>query len=228
MFDLHFLGRGAAFCPALGNTNAFFTVGDDLFFLDFGESTFEKAATRLDLVHPKQIYVLLTHLHADHAGSLASMISYTHCVLKREICVVHPLDTVNAMLRLQGIAPSFYEYAPALPKECAVQAEAIPVAHANDMQCFGYRLTDGEETIYFSGDAAMPPEAIVEAYLKGNVQRIYHDTASHPSASHCYYETLAQLIPSAQRANVWCMHLDTPDSIDTLKKLGFSVVEAMK
>ena len=38
MFDLKFLGRGAAFCPAFGNTNAFFEMEEDLFFLDFGES----------------------------------------------------------------------------------------------------------------------------------------------------------------------------------------------
>ena len=41
--ELTFLGRGAAFYPAFGNTNAFFLSGGDLFFLDFGESAFEKA-----------------------------------------------------------------------------------------------------------------------------------------------------------------------------------------
>ena len=42
--ELKFLGRGAAFYPAFGNTNAFFTQGEDLFFLDFGEAAFEYAA----------------------------------------------------------------------------------------------------------------------------------------------------------------------------------------
>ena len=41
--ELKFLGRGAAFYPAFGNTNAFFAQSEDLFFLDFGEAAFEKA-----------------------------------------------------------------------------------------------------------------------------------------------------------------------------------------
>ena len=87
---LHFLGRGAAFYPAFGNTNAYFTEDNDLFFLDFGESAFEKAVRLLDLKSYRNIYVLLTHLHADHAGSLASLCSYTHLVLGLTIRISSP------------------------------------------------------------------------------------------------------------------------------------------
>ena len=49
MFDLKFLGRGAAFYPAFGNTNAFFEMGEDLYFLDFGEAAFERVTRLFDL-----------------------------------------------------------------------------------------------------------------------------------------------------------------------------------
>lgn len=225
MLDLHFLGYGAAFYPVLGNTNAYFTTKNDLVFLDFGESAYEKVISRMNIAQYNQIWVLLTHLHADHCGSLASLISYTHCVLKREISVVHPLNTVNRLLTLQGIAPDFYHYYPALPGDAPFYAFPIEVPHARDMRSFGYLLRVENEAVYFSGDAADLPEDVVRQYLNGEIGRIYQDTASRPSSAHCPYTLLEKIIPPDHRKNVYCMHLDG-DYADTLKMLGFSVVNA--
>lgn len=226
MFDLKFLGRGAAFYPAFGNTNAFFESDGDLFFLDFGESAYEKVVRLLDLRKYRRIYVLLTHLHADHSGSLASLLSYTHCVLHLQVIVVHPVDTVTQLLSLQGISPQFYSYHSALPKDCHVSAQPFEVPHAEDMRAFGYLLSDGEERIYYSGDAAELPQEIARRFLAGEIARIYHDTASHESRSHCYYQRLVDIIPRERRHAVYAMHLDG-DYVDMLKELGFSVVEAI-
>lgn len=227
MLDLKFLGRGAAFYPVEGNTNAYFEADGDLFFLDFGESAFEKVYRRFDLTRYKHVYVLLTHLHADHAGSLASLISYTHCVLKMQVSVVHPLDTVVRMLALQGISPSFYHYLSALEADCPVSARPVEVPHAEDMSAFGYLISGSGETIYFSGDSAILPDAVANGYLNGDIARLYHDTASHESSAHCCYKRLAERIPPEKRAGVYCMHLDG-DYAGMLREMGFSVVEAEK
>lgn len=225
--ELKFFGRGAAFYPAFGNTNAFFTQDDDLFFLDFGESAFEKAVRMLDLTAYRAIYVLLTHLHADHAGSLASLCSYTHIMLDRTVYIVHPVETVKQMLRLQGICEDLYHYLPQLPEDCPVRAEPCPVQHAQDMQCFGYILRTLDDSLYFSGDAAVLPENVRQLYLRGDIKRLYHDTASHDSKAHCWYKRLEKDIPPEMRKNVFCMHLDG-DYEAELKSLGFSVVTAEK
>ena len=222
--ELRFFGRGAAFYPAFGNTNACFEQDGDLFFLDFGESTFEKAVRLLDLRSYRNIYVLITHLHADHAGSLASLCSYTHLVLGLAIHVVHPLETVKQLLTLEGIGPDLYHYLPKLPEDCPVTAEAYPVRHAEDMQCFGYLLRTRDDSLYFSGDAADVPADILKGYLCGDIRRLYHDTASHDSKAHCWYQRLVDRIPAEKRSNVWCMHLDG-DYEDMLRSLGFSVVQ---
>ena len=227
MLDLKFLGRGAAFYPVAGNTNAFFEADGDLFFLDFGESAFEKVYRMFDLKRYRHIYVLLTHLHADHAGSLASLISYTHCMLKIHITVVHPLDTVVRLLALQGISTSFSRYLPALETDCPVKAKPVEVPHAEDMRAFGYLVTHAGETLYFSGDSAVFPEEVAKAYMEGKIARIYHDTSSHESSAHCCYQQLAQRIPKEKRAYVYCMHLDD-DYAGMLREMGFSVVEAVQ
>ena len=224
MIKLHFLGRGAAFYPCFGNTNAWFEKDKDIFFLDFGENAFHQVAGKMTLEQYEHIYVLLTHLHADHAGSLASLCSYCHCVLKRNIVIVHPIDSVVKMLRIQGIADRCYSWVTELPETCNIKATAVEVKHADDMRAFGYLLTDGEETIYYSGDAAELRQDIVQAYLDGTIHKIYQDTASHFSHSHCYYKQLEEKIPRDKRKNVHCMHLDG-DYVELLEDLGFSVVK---
>ena len=226
MFDLKFLGRGAAFYPAFGNTNAFFEMGEDLFFLDFGEAAFERVTRLLDLKKYKNIYALITHLHADHAGSLASLMSYSSMVLGITVNVVHPNWSVITLLSVMGIDPTFYRYMPALPKDCPVQMIPHEVAHAKDMRAYGLELSCADETIYYSGDAAMVPQAIVDGYLSGRIARIYQDTSSHESAGHCYYKKLEALFPAEKRTNVFCMHLDH-DYVDMLCELGFSVPEVL-
>ena len=225
--ELKFFGRGAAFYPAFGNTNAFFSQGEDLFFLDFGESTFEKAVRLLDLKSFRHIYVLLTHLHADHAGSLASLCSYTHIVLGLTIYVVHPVSTVIQLLKLEGIGDDLYHYLPTLPDDCPVSVTFVPVQHVADMQCFGYVLRTGDDSLYFSGDSARLPAEVRQKFLSGEISRIYHDTASHESQAHCWYRRLEEDIPPERRCDVYCMHLDG-DYADRLRELGFQVVTSVE
>ena len=227
MLNLQFLGRGAAFYPAFGNTNAFFTSQQDLFFLDFGESNFAKVERLFDLKRYRRVYVLLTHLHADHSGSLASLISYCYCVLKFKVYVVHPIPTVVELLRLQGIADFFYHYLPALPEECSVTAEPVEVRHAEDMRSFGYLLSDGEERIYYSGDAYEMPDCVADALSAGVLTRVYHDVSSKESEAHCYVQRLEAAVPPPLWSLVYAMHLDC-DCIADLRHLGFSVVEVMQ
>lgn len=222
--ELKFLGRGSAFNPACGNTNAYFEIGGDLFFLDFGESAFSKAVKHLRLESRNRIVVLLTHLHADHAGSLASLISYSYCVLGKQVLLVHPVDTVVEMLRLQGIAASFYEYRPALPEDYPVRAEALEVDHAPDMRCFGYFLYDQEHRIFYSGDTSRLHERVREALLAGELDRVYHDVASHESASHCYVQRILDAVPKPLLGRIHAMHLDS-DCADGFRNMGLSVVE---
>lgn len=226
MFDIKFLGRGAAFYPAFGNTNAFFEMGEDLYFLDFGEAAFERVTRLFDLKKYKNIYALITHLHADHAGSLASLMSYSSMVLGLTVNVVHPNWSVLTLLSVMGIDPTFYRYMPTLPEDCPVQMKVHEVEHAKDMRAYGLELSCADETIYYSGDAADVPQAVIDGYLSGRIARIYQDTSSHPSAGHCFYKKLEAYFPQDKRGNVYCMHLDH-DYAQMLRDLGFNVAEVL-
>lgn len=226
MIELKFLGKGAAFYPKFGNTNAMFEIDKNLYFLDFGESAFDKVIKTVNLESYESICVILTHLHADHVGSLASFISYMYCILNRQILVVHPVDTVVKLLSLLGISKDFYKYSRELPQNSKFTICPHEVEHANDMKAFGYVIEHNGEKIYYSGDAANIPEKVLNDFLAGKIKRLYQDTASHHSTSHCHYSKLEELIPPSMRKQVFCMHFDD-DYIDLLHNKGFSVIESI-
>lgn len=225
--DLHFFGCGSAFNPVMGNTSAWFELDECLFLLDCGESVYELLMKRSDLKEYRQIYVLLTHLHADHVGSLGSLISYNYCVLGRKLSVIHPRETVVELLRLMGIEDDFYHYMQEIPREFqSLSVEPISVEHVDNMDCFGYLLGMGERWIYYSGDSARMPKRIVGMLKEGKLDAVYHDTSLHnsPHPSHCYVGVLEETIPEELRHKVYCMHLDG-DCRNLLESKGFRVVE---
>lgn len=82
--DLNFLGCGSAFNPLYGNTSAYFTNKDQLYVIDGGESVFLKLYQKELLKKYAGITIMVTHMHADHVGSLPSIISYCYYVLGKK------------------------------------------------------------------------------------------------------------------------------------------------
>ena len=222
--ELHFFGRGAGFHPQEGNTNAWLAAGKTLIMLDCGESTFAAVSHHPGLEPWDRVVVLVTHLHADHVGSLASLCSYNYFVLGRQVLVVHPVDTVKEILRLMGVGEEVYRYAPALPEGYGIQAKAMPVRHVPDMPCFGYELSDGQETIFYSGDAAEFADETAAKLLSGAYARVYHDMASYDSKTHCPIAQAEEKVPPAYRGRVYAMHLDG-DVERTFLDKGFRVIQ---
>lgn len=227
---LTFLGKGAAFYPAYGNTGAYFWKGKDLYLIDCGETIFGALMKAGILPGAESVYILITHLHADHVGSLGTLISYLFYNKGIRADVIHPLPAIVQLLTLQGIAADIYHYCPGMPENPAgIGAEPVRVNHVTEMECYGYLLKDGEECIYYSGDARDIPGGVLADFLSGTICRIYQDTAvqdsEHPT--HCCYKQIELLIPPAMRSRVFCMHLDGPYE-KVLKASGFGVVEAVE
>lgn len=222
----NFLGKGSAFYPAYGNTGAYALCGSELFLLDCGETAFERLSRSVDLDRVDRVFVLVTHLHADHVGSLGSLISYFYCLRGTTVHVIHPEATIVQLLTLEGIDRRGYCYEERMPENGAgLRAVPVEVRHVPDMRCYGYLLTDSDGCIYYSGDASELPEDILTAFLAGEIDRIYQDTATcdHPEPTHCFFGKLERWIPEEKRGQVFCMHLDGPWE-QLLMEKGFQVV----
>ena len=222
----NFIGKGSAFYPPYGNTGAYMVFKDTLYLLDCGETAFDILYRNVELPMVNNVYVILTHLHADHVGSLGTLISYFYCLRNIRIHVIHPETTVIRLLALMGLDGDTYEYSPALGENpLDLKAAPVKVPHVDNMECYGYLLSNSAETIYYSGDASQIPPGIKKMFLSGEIARIYQDTSIHrsPNPSHCYYEKLAEEIPPEHRKRVYCMHLDGPCE-ELLMKKGFQIV----
>lgn len=103
---LHFLGRGSCYNTKEGSNSAFIKHGSVLVLIDCGESTFadlmrlNERSNILDGV--LNVYVLITHFHSDHIGSLPSLIYYSTFVQKADITLfTTDVETLSDIINKQ-------------------------------------------------------------------------------------------------------------------------------
>lgn len=227
---LVFTGIGAAYYPQLGSNCAFFVHNNHLFLIDCGESTFGKMAARKEIYDYEHITILLTHLHMDHIGSLGSFLSFCKNVLKKKVRVIAEEDTIVHILSMCGIPPESYEFTTNFQECEKVGLFVTPhrAAHATDMLCCGFTLSDGIDTIFFSGDTSVLSNEILEQFLSGKIQIMYHECSflEQDSPSHTSLEKLKQWIPEQARNRVYCMHFGG-DYKEAVKASGFQIPDVV-
>ncbi|MFB9863784.1 MBL fold metallo-hydrolase [Rufibacter immobilis] len=209
-----FLGTGGAFDVAYGNSAALVEFKGHTLLLDCGFTVYptlrEHQLTRgID-------YILLTHLHNDHTGSLANVL--LHCHYFNTNCrptILYPdddfRDELYEFLRLQLQKPEKYaEFMPLseLPGITALDTYGL---HAERLQTYAYIFEDHGERLVYSGDIGQP-EALF-AYLRGmppKATTVFHDiTFSEQNTAHTYYK---KLIPLAQDYHIYGYHCDPTKS----------------
>ena len=158
--ELNFTGKGSAFYPPFKNTGAYMLSGKALYLIDCGETMFDVLYHKLDLASIEDVYVILTHMHADHVGSLGTLISYFYCLFNKAIHVVYPQETIKQLLTLEGITPLGYHYHETLPENPA-GLTAVPVTFYCDQKLFIFQCKNGSVTFHVlfpqkkSSDSAM-------------------------------------------------------------------------
>ncbi|MCL1964616.1 MAG: MBL fold metallo-hydrolase [Firmicutes bacterium] len=222
---LFFTGTGSAFNPALGNNGAFFTHGQDLYLIDCGETLFAKLfKTSLLSDFPGALTVLLTHTHADHCGSLGTLILYAAERLRRTLTVVHPDAGAARLLSLMGASADQYRLVPALDGR-GIRAAARQTAHVPAIPAYAYTISDEKETIYYSGDTRELPADILDGLRQETIAHAYQDVSDFPSgapkgAVHLPLATLCELVEPALRGKFTLMHRNR-DYTDKAAGLGF-------
>ena len=227
---LTFLGIGAAYFPQLGNTGAYFWRNKTLYLLDCGALAFSQIIKLGLLEHAENVAVLVTHLHADHTGSLGTLISYCHHVTHLPVIVVHPEETLTQMLSLQGIRKSQYEWEAGLEvKHQGLSIAFHPVPHTDALKSYGLFLSDGENALFYSGDAAQVPAWIWQQFLSGEIHQIYQDMsfrAERPKG-HGSYQEMLEKVPSERRKDIYPIHWDT-DAKEKILQDGFGLADVVK
>ena len=224
--NLTFLGTGAAYYPVLGSTSAYFVKENCMYLIDCGETTFARLFGREVLNRCDKVHVLISHLHADHIGSLGSFISYCKNVIHKEVTVLCPDTTLVAVLSMTGLTKEDYTYCADFNRVFPGDIEVTPilVKHDSLLDCYGFFIKDEEETVYYGADSCGIPDGILSKLRDGSLARIYQEVTyeTHVSPSHTSLAQLTQIVPRYLRSKVVCMHFGG-DYVNLAAEYGFSV-----
>ncbi|UGO51015.1 metal-dependent hydrolase [Bacillus phage vB_BanS_Nate] len=239
---LEFIGTGSAFNTKLGNNGAFIKQGNKLFMIDCGSGTFHRILEAELLDGVEEIYVLITHTHPDHIGSLGDLIFYGYYsmgnVMEKNVTVLSP-DVLETPLILSYMGVDIEKYHLREFKENSLNyiddfdllMMPLHTEHVKELDCYGYLFDYKGLKIYYSGDANIIPTTILNMFNKGGIDILYQDTcgADYEGNVHLSLKKLDELIveDKALRSRVYCMHLDEQfDEIEAIS-LGFNVVKGV-
>ena len=236
---LNFLGRGAAFDPAEGNTSACFREGDRLFLIDCGETVFERLLAGGWLEGIRAADICLTHLHSDHCGSLGSLLLYCHYVLGFSARILLPPGEeqyrrdVTELLRLTGCGDEKFRiaFAGKLEEYGSLQRISyLPTRHSPEVRAFSLVLESGDGAVFYSGDTCTVETLGIFLAKYTQIDQIYMDatTAEYPGNVHLPVRVLANAVPEELKQKVSLMHINCRECMEEGKKLGFKTVELAK
>lgn len=235
MIDIKFLGRGSAFNTKIGNTSAYIKKDNSLLLIDCGSETFSRLKSRQFLINDiKKSYVLITHLHPDHVGSLGDYIFYNYFINNIVTCIIYPEPNIIIdFLLLQGVNKEAFYVLNKLPNQTfkifdlGIIINYRDVKHSQLINSYGYFISDENDSIFYSGDTNELNEEAYEKLLIGNISKIYQDTcmADYPGNVHMNIDHMNELLLNfPKKQNIYCMHFDDDKLIKKIKLYGFNYV----
>ncbi|MBA9075349.1 MULTISPECIES: MBL fold metallo-hydrolase [Rufibacter] len=203
-----FLGTGGAFDIEFGNSAALVEFKTHTILLDCGFTVYP--VLRANQLTRGIQYILLTHLHNDHTGSLANIL--LHCHFFNTNCrpaILYPdddfRDEIYEFLRLQLQKPEKYVDFVPLSELPGITAVDTFGQHADNLQTYAYIFEENGQRIAYSGDMGQP-EAFY-AYLRGMPPKpttVFQDiTFDEANSAHTYYK---RLIPLANGYELFGYH----------------------
>ena len=109
MKELGFLGIGSAFNTELGNTSAFLKKNNSLLLIDCGGTVFHRLQELSLLEELENLYIVITHTHPDHVGSLGEVIFYSYYILKHKPNIFFPnKELIERFLDSIGVTSEMY------------------------------------------------------------------------------------------------------------------------
>ncbi|EKQ54479.1 MULTISPECIES: MBL fold metallo-hydrolase [unclassified Clostridium] len=230
MNKLNFLGRGSGYNTKEGNTSAYIIKNETLLLIDCGETVFKTIVEKKLVDGIKNIYLLVTHMHSDHIGSIGSFIGF--CFWKYKIVTklyFYETDKMRKFLELVGLIEnqSFIIIDENTRiSELGLEFQPSLTKHSMTVKTYSYTLKfDEGNDIFFSGDTYETNIEVISFLKEGNL--IYHDTCLDDYAGnmHTSLRVLSEIIPKEYRKQVYCMHIDGENFVERAQNEGFNVVD---
>lgn len=191
---IKFLGTGGAFDTDYLNSAALLDFRGKHILIDCGFTVYTSLIKK-NLIN-KVDYILLTHLHNDHCGSLANLVLYKNIIQKTSRPVIlypseHFRKQIEEFLEIQLKDPARYVEFMSLDQWEGIRAIDTFGQHSENYQTYAYVFDDDIRFVY-SGDLGKP-EALFDKLEKLPYMPtcVFHDiTFEAANTGHTYYKKL--------------------------------------
>ena len=209
---INFLGLESGF----GNyhTNAFFKTPNSLVFIDLSGTNIKKANKLLSENLDKDIYVLITHMHADHISGIPIFTQTAFYVYEKTIKYLVPSnleEDFKTHFKITGINDNIYEF---YKLDIAVgnvfeDFNLIPIKtyHCDELvgKCFGYLINANNKSILYTGDTACISD--FKDYFS-KIDELYIDCSVNYGKVHVKLSEILEYLGDNSIFDVYLMHLD--------------------
>ncbi|QCR23541.1 MBL fold metallo-hydrolase [Pontibacter sp. SGAir0037] len=207
--QIKFLGTGGAFDAEYRNSAALLEFRGKNILIDCGFSVFATLIEK-SLIH-RVDYILLTHLHNDHCGSLANLLLYKNIIEKSEKpVIIYPSEQFKMQIRqfLDIQVKDTDKYVEFLPLEQVEGINCIDTfgLHSEGFQSYAYIFEEEDSRIAYSGDLGKP-EALFEKLdkLPPMYTCVFHDITFNPeNTGHTYYKKLFPYLINCEMFGYHC------------------------
>ncbi len=203
---------------AFGNKNnsAYIEVDNKLIIIDCGFTVFNEIKNKFDFNLYNDIYIIITHLHNDHAGSLSQVILYAYYIYDKKVTVISKCKEIKKYLEITGVSNDKYNL-----KEEMKNLQFIKTEHAKGMDSYGFKMKIKDTNIIYTGDTNTLEPFL--PYLK-NADEFYVDVSKSGDV-HLKIENVIELLENIEKngINVYVMHLDDIEYIKNVTKGKFLI-----
>ena len=234
---LKFIGTGSAFNTEMTNTSAYLKDGQNLLIIDCGETAFARMKQLNIFEGVKNVYIAITHLHGDHAGSLGTLVLYLNImcgvvptfIITNEDSAEAQEDTLKKYLEMSGVQEDQYDFSYGDMMEDALtnlkKIEMVEIKHSKSLTSYAVELYFADKTIYFTGDHNDKDYITQIAQSLKPQDVVYSDCTNedYKGRPHIMIGELAEIFADNQKCQVYLMHFDNMGVCSDAKQAGFKV-----
>lgn len=204
---LTFIGNDSGFGEK--NNSAYFEKNNDLFLIDCGATVFNEIKNKFDFKSFKNINIIITHLHNDHAGSLSQFILYMWFIFKKKVNVISNCIHIKEYLEITGTPPESY-----VIKDKLDNLKFIKTKHTDFLDAYGFIIDINNKKILYTGDTVNLDSFM--PYLN-TINELYIDVSKFGGA-HIKVDDVLDILKDLKNRNIKItpMHMDDKEYITEL------------
>ena len=227
---INFLGIGSAWNINEDNTSAYIKKDSKMILIDCGESIARKIIKEDLLFDINELYILISHTHSDHIGSIGTLLFYSKYNKNIVNRIVVPKDEIfisnlKEYLRLVDISTEveFVDEKFLKDKFDLINFSILKANHVKTLPCYCFLLEDNENLIYYSADNNNIE--YIKEYMKYSKAQIYTEICDNPKLKdeHLLLQYLEDATSINERKKIYLMHINEVLDTIQLKQKGFNI-----